>query len=167
MLDPEDVQFTPEELAAIQQNQAKSAEQDPRVLAATIQAQVRQAIAEMNNPTAQARIQRDVDRDTIYVRAENQRTLVSGEIKLAELQLRRELALLEYANREKITLDQLKAKLAIESGRNDLARELATLPTVAEIAESVRPGNQVGQSTAASEIPEAPGKAPSGMGFAL
>ena len=167
MLDPEEVQFTPEELAAIQQNQAKSAEQDPRVLAATIQAQVRQAIAEMNNQTAQARIQRDVDRDTIYVQAENQRTQVSGEIKMAELQLRRELALLEYANREKITLDQLKAKLAIESGRNDLARELATLPTVAEIAESVRPGNQVSQSTAASEIPEAPGKAPSGMGFAL
>lgn len=167
MLDPEEVQFTPEELAAIQQNQAKSAEQDPRVLAATIQAQVRQAIAEMNNQTAQARIQRDVDRDTIYVQAENQRTQVSGEIKMAELQLRRELALLEYANREKITLDQLKAKLAIESGRNDLARELATLPTVAEIAESVRPGNQVSQSTAASEIPEAPGKAPPGMGFAL
>lgn len=167
MLDPEEVQFTPEELAAIQQNQAKSAEQDPRVLAATIQAQVRQAIAEMNNQTAQARIQRDVDRDTIYVQAENARTQVSGEIKMAELQLRRELALLEYANREKITLDQLKAKLAIESGRNDLARELATLPTVAEIAESVRPGNQVSQSTAASEIPEAPGRAPSGMGFAL
>lgn len=167
MLDPEEVQFTPEELAAIQQNQAKSAEQDPRVLAATIQAQVRQTIAEMHNQTAQARIQRDVDRDTIYVQAENQRTQVSGEIKMAELQLRRELALLEYANREKITLDQLKAKLAIESGRNDLARELATLPTVAEIAESVRPGNQVSQSTAASEIPEAPGKAPSGMGFAL
>ena len=167
MLDPEEVQFTPEELAAIQQNQAKSAEQDPRVLAATIQAQVRQAIAEMNNQTAQARIQRDVDRDTIYVQAENQRTQVSGEIKMAELQLRRELALLEYANREKITLDQLKAKLAIESGRNDLARELATLPTVAEIAESVRPGNQLSQSTAASEIPEAPGRAPSGMGFAL
>lgn len=167
MLDPEEVQFTPEELAAIQQNQAKSAEQDPRVLAAQIQAQVRQAIAEMNNQTAQARIQRDVDRDTIYVQAENQRTQVSGEIKMAELQLRRELALLEYANREKITLDQLKAKLAIESGRNDLARELATLPTVAEIAESVRPGNQVSQSTAASEIPEVPGKAPSGMGFAL
>ena len=167
MLDPEEVQFTPEELAAIQQNQAKSAEQDPRVLAATIQAQVRQAIAEMNNQTAQARIQRDVDRDTIYVQAENVRTQVSGEIKMAELQLRRELALLEYANREKITLDQLKAKLAIESGRNDLARELATLPTVAEIAESVRPGNQVSQSTGASEIPEAPGRAPSGMGFAL
>lgn len=167
MLDPEEVQFTPEELAAIQQNQAKSAEQDPRVLAAQIQAQVRQAIAEMNNQTAQARIQRDVDRDTIYVQAENQRTQVSGEIKMAELQLRRELALLEYANREKITLDQLKTKLAIESGRNDLARELATLPTVAEIAESVRPGNQVSQSTAASEIPEAPGRAPSGMGFAL
>ena len=167
MLDPEEVQFTPQELAAIQQNQAQSAQQDPRVLAATIQAQVRQTIAEMNNQTAQQRIQRDVDRDTIYVQAENARTQVSGEIKMAELQLRRELALLEYANREKITLDQLKAKLAIESGRNDLARELATLPTVAEIAESVRPGNQVDQSTAASKIPEAPGKAPSGMGFAL
>lgn len=167
VLDPEEVQFTPQELATIQKNQGDQAQQDPRVLAAQIQAQVRQAIAEMNNQTAQARIQRDVDRDTIYVQAENARTQVSGEIKMAELQLRRELALLEYANREKITLDQLKAKLAIESGRNDLARELATLPTVAEIAESVRPGNQVAASTADSPIEEVPGKAPSGMGFAL
>lgn len=167
MLDPEEVQFTPTELATIQQNQAQSAQQDPRVLAASIQAQVRQAIAEMNNETAQARIQRDVDRDTIYVQAENARTQVAGEIKMAELQMRRELALLEYANREKITLDQLKIKLAIESGRNDLARELATMPTVAEVAESIRPGNQVVGTTADSQIPEAPGKAPSGMGFAL
>ncbi|MCL5460454.1 hypothetical protein M3M33_17585, partial [Loigolactobacillus coryniformis] len=75
------------------------------------------------------RIQRDIDRDNQYIGAETMRTQVTAETKMAELQMRERLAMLDYANREKITIDQLKAKLAIEGGRNDLARELATMPT--------------------------------------
>jgi hypothetical protein len=121
----------------------------------------------MVNETDKFRIQRDIDRDTKYVQAETARTQVTAEIKMAELQMRRELALLEYANREKITLDQLKAKLAIEGGRNDLARELATLPTVAGIAEGMRSGSQVPGSVAGEAEQEVPGQAPPGLGFAL
>lgn len=175
MTDAEEIQFTPEELAALQKSQQESASLDPRVISAQVNGQARVQVAQMANETDKFRIQRDIDRDTKYVQAETARTQVTAETKMAELQLRRELALLEYANREKITLDQLKAKLAIEGGRNDLARELATLPTVADVAEGMRAGGQVqggvtaeaDQSMPLGSIPEVPGKAPAGLGFAL
>lgn len=163
MTDAEELQFTPSEMAALQKSQQESASLDPRVISAQVATQGRVQVAQIANETDKFRIQRDIDRDTSYVQAETQRTQVTAEIRLAELQLRRELALLEYANREKITLDQLKAKLAIEGGRNDLARELATMPTVAEVAEGVNAGSQV-PAEAGQEVP---GQAPPGLGFAL
>lgn len=163
MTDAEELQFTPSEMAALQKSQQESASLDPRVISAQVATQGRVQVAQIANETDKFRIQRDIDRDTSYVQAETQRTQVTAEIRLAELQLRRELALLEYANREKITLDQLKAKLAIEGGRNDLARELATMPTVAEVAEGVNAGSQV-PAEAGQEVP---GQAQPGLGFAL
>lgn len=175
MMDIEEITFTPQEMVKVQQQQQQMGSQDPRIIAAEVTAQARTAIAQMNDVTAQMRIKRDTDRDTQYVQAETRRTQVTAEVKMAELQMRRELAMLDYANREKITLDQLKAKLAIEGGRNDLARELATLPTVSDVAEGIRSGGQVpdrvgaegaGQ-TVPSAVPEVPGRAPAGLGFAL
>ena len=159
---PEDIMFSPEEMAALQQQQQAALTQDPRVVSANLQAQSRVKVAEMNNQTDQMRVQRDTDRDTQYVQAETMRTQVTAEIKVAELQMRERLAMLEYANKNNITLEKLKAELAIEAGRNDLARELATMPTVADVAEGIKSGNQVAQGQA-----EPPGEAPPGLGFAL
>ena len=159
---PEDIMFSPEEMAALQRAQAQAISQDPRVISANLQAQSRVKVAEMNNQTNQMRVQRDTDRDTAYVQAETMRTQVTAEIKVAELQMRERLAMLEYANKNNITLEKLKAELAIEAGRNDLARELATLPTVADVAEGIKGGNQV-----AAGQGEPPGVAPPGLGFAL
>lgn len=167
MSDPESIQFTPTELAAIQKAQAESASVDPRVIAAQVTGQTRVKVAEMVNETDRFRVQRDIDRDTKYVQAESERTQITAETRMAEMQMRRELALLEYANREKISLNQLKMQLAIESGRNDLARELATLPTTKEVAEGIRAGNQVKAGGVAGNVEEVPGQAPPGMGFAL
>lgn len=167
MTDAEEIQFTPSEMAALQKSQQDAAMLDPRVMSAQLATQGRVQVAQMANETDKFRIQRDIDRDTSYVQAETQRTQVTAEIKLAELELRRELALLEYANREKITLDQLKAKLAIEGGRNDLARELATMPTVAEVAEGINAGSQVPAGVGVEAGQEVPGQAPPGLGFAL
>jgi hypothetical protein len=160
--DPESLQFTPQEMAALQQAQAQAAAQDPKIQVATMTNQTRLQVAEMQNQTDQLRVTRDVDRDTAYIQAENQRTQVTAEIKMAELQMRERLAMLEYANTNNITLDKLKTQLAIETGRNDLARELATLPTVGEVAETVRAGDQIAKGQA-----EPPGVAPPGLGFAL
>ena len=178
MLDPELITFTPEEMVLVQKSQQDSAMLDPRVISANLTAEARKAIAELQDATNQLRVRRDVDRDTKYAEAEGTRTQITAEVKVAELTLRRELALLEYANTNKITLDQLKAKLAIEASRNDLARELATLPTITDIAEAARPGIQladgivpeaeIGNPTLPpSAVAEVPGRAPAGLGFAL
>ena len=86
---------------------------------------------------------------------------------MAELELRRELALLEYANNNQISLEKLKAQLAIEAGRNDLQRELATLPTPDEIASTVRGENIESNPMAQVATPavEPPGRAPNGQAF--
>ena len=178
VLDVEDITFTPEEMALVQKSQQDALMMDPRVIAANLTAETRKAIAELNDATNKMRVQRDTDRDALYAQAESTRTQVLAEAKMAELQVRRELAMLEYANAQKITLDQLKAKLAIEGGRNDLARELATLPTIRDVAEAIRPGVQVTEGVTPeadignpnlppSAVAEVPGRAPAGLGFAL
>lgn len=165
MLDSDLITFTPEEMALVQKSQAESAMQDPRVLAAQVMAQMRTGIAELQDATAKMRIQKDTDRDTVYVQAETERSQAASQIKMAELTLRRELAMLEYANNQKLTLDELKTKLAIEGGRNDLARELATLPQIADVAAAAH--TAANPSAPPSAVPEVPGQAPSGLGFAL
>jgi len=163
LTDPESIMFSPEEMRIMQQNQPV----DPKVQVAQLTNQTRVQVAQMQNETDQLRVSRDTDRDSAYVALETQRTQVTAAAKMAELQLRRELALLDYANTNKITLEQLKAKLAIESGRNDLQRELATLPTPDEIAATVR-----GENISANPMPqvatpavEPPGRAPDGQAF--
>ena len=178
VLDVEDITFTAEEMALVQKSQQDALMMDPRVIAANLAAETKSAIAKLNDATNQMRIQRDMDRDAAYAQAEGTRTQVLAEAKMAELQVRRELAMLEYANAQKITLDQLKAKLAIEGGRNDLARELATLPTITDVAEAIRPGVQVQDGVTPevelgnpnlppTSVTEVPGRAPAGLGFAL
>ena len=162
---PETLMFSPGEMAALQQAQAQILE--PRVQVAQLNNETRLQVAGMQNETNQARIARDTDRDSIYVALETQRTQVTAAAASAELQLRRELAMLDYANKNQITLDKLKAQLAIEAGRNDLQRELATLPTPDEIAATVR-----GENIEANPMPqvatpavEPPGRAPDGQAF--
>lgn len=133
---PEAIMFSPEELKALQEAQAQV--QDPKLQVAQLNAETKLKVAEMDNQTTQQRIAVDTDRDTAYVQAEAMRTQVTAEIKMAELQMRERLAMLEYANREKITLDQLKTQIAIEAGKHDLARELATLPTVKDVAKGLQ-----------------------------
>lgn len=170
---PEEIMFSPEEMAAMQQAQAQAAAQDPRIQVATLNNQTRLQVAEMANETDQLRVRRDTDRDSVYVALETQRTQVTAAAKQADMELRRELALLEYANTHQISLDKLKTQLAIEMGRNDLQRELATLPTPDEIAATVRGENiaenrspaPTGSPQVATPAVEPPGRAPNGQAF--
>lgn len=162
---PETLMFSPEEMAALQQAQAQTP--DPKVQVAQMNNETRLQVAAMENETDKARIMRDTDRDSVYVGLETQRTQVTAATKMAELELRRELALLEYANQNQITLDKLKTQLAIEAGRNDLQRELATLPTPDEVAATVR-GENISQNPmpqVATPAVEPPGRAPNGQAF--
>jgi hypothetical protein len=163
---PESIMFTPQEMAELQK--AQSAVPDPKIQVAQINSQTRLQIAEQNAQVDQLRIQRDTDRDSIYVGMESQRTQIAAATKMEELQLRRELALLDYANREKITLQQLKTQLAIEGSKHDLQRELAAMPTADEIAATVRGENIENNPMPQVVTPavEPPGKAPDGQAFA-
>jgi len=150
---PESIQFTPQEIQAIQA--AQSQIPDVKLQVAQVNSQAKLQVAGMEQQTDQQRIAADTDRDTKYVEAESTRTQVTAEVKMAELQLRKELALLEYANQNKITLDQLKTQLAIKASEHDLARELAAMPTAKDVAAGVD-----------GKI-EPYGKAPDGLASAL
>ncbi len=110
-LDPREFTFSEEELA-------KMKEQPPTPPPAVQVAQIR----------AQTDIQRikvDTDRDTVFVQSQDRRDQADAEFKLQELQVRRELALLEYANKKELTLEQVKAGLAETTIKENTRKELA------------------------------------------
>lgn len=167
MDDPEAVQFTPTEMAALQKSQQEALANDPRILSAQVQAGARVQVAQIQDVTNQARVQGQYDRDIAYIQSETERTQNASLVKQDELRLKKELAMLEYANREKISLNTLKTQMALALANNDLAREMATMPSVKEIAESAKgytaPEDNGMPATAPGLNPiEAPGKAPDG-----
>ena len=120
-LEPSDVQFTEAELQTLmQQSPARS-----RVQVAQIRTEGDLKKTEMVVATDQARIARDIDRDRAYVEAENERTKTTGIVKMAELELRRELLIMELAQRDKLSIETIKAQLAMKGADLDLNRELA------------------------------------------
>jgi len=123
-LDPRDFQLTEEEKQA-------RAQQPPPVAPAVQAAQIRAASAEKIAAGSQAvqveRTKADTDRDAIYVQAETQRTQQEHEARMEELRMRRELAMLDYAERQQTTLAQIKADLADSAAKIDLQRDLAAL----------------------------------------
>lgn len=67
----------------------------------------------------------DTDRDLLYVQSIARRDEMTSQIRLQELQDRKELAILDYANRRNITLDQVKAGLAKEAMKLKVQKELS------------------------------------------
>jgi len=74
----------------------------------------------------------DTDRDTAYVEAMAQRDQTTASVRIQELNIKRELALLDYANKRNIALDQVKAELAKESMKLRVQKELTGITQVAE-----------------------------------
>jgi hypothetical protein len=169
---PEDVQFTTAELQALMSQQPPP---DPRVQVAQIRAETDIKTTQMEVATDQARIARDIDRDTIYVEAENERTRTAASTKMAELALRRELAMLDYANKNQLTIEQIKAKLTLEGSKMDLQRELAQFGHVsaqeARVTDAKLGNQQAVVEKAVEQVAtpavEVPGRAPDGQGYAL
>lgn len=122
-LDPEDVQYTEEQQAKID---AAPPPEAPVVKVAKIAADTamkqiaakqtteqqgqasEERIAQAANALEGGHVQNDAQR----IAAEQHRTLADATVKLHELQTRRELAMLDYANKHQISLDQVKASLA-------------------------------------------------------
>lgn len=84
----------------------------PQVQAAQIRAEAQVATAQSRDQLAAQKIKVDTDRDALAIQAQAQRTQMERETNLAELAIKRELAMLDYANRYQISLDSVKADLA-------------------------------------------------------
>lgn len=80
---------------------------------------------ELNDVAQLFLLSRDVDCDDRFLSCLNVSTI-------GELQMKWSLAQLEYANREKVTLDEVKAKLTIEASKQNLTRELSQLKVSAD-----------------------------------
>ena len=131
----------------------------PAVTAAKIRAEAQLKSAEIANQTQQVRIKTDMDRDVAYVNAEHEANMLEHQAKMKELEDRRQLALLEYANQNKLTLDQIKADLAKEASRQQLQRDLANLSSKVDL-------HKHRTSQVATPAVEPPGRAPDGQAFA-
>lgn len=145
-VDPAEIQFTKEELEKVL---SAPPPPDPKVQVAEInkaakestaqlESQTRIAVAGVEAQTDRERTMRDTDRDSAYVALETERTRVTAEARIAELQLRRELALLDYASKHELKLEDVKKELAINGAKLDLQRELSTLPSPSEVGQIAR-----------------------------
>lgn len=128
--DPESFEIDEEEQTMMQQMQeAQQATQaqDPRIEIATMNAEKDKAIAEQRSQVALMKIQKDTDRDALYAAGVAERNRVSYQSHVEELNVRRDLAMLEYANQNKMQIDEIKAKLADSAMRLSVQRELADM----------------------------------------
>jgi hypothetical protein len=152
-LDPSRFQYTDEEWQEVQAKMAENGPPaDPRIEAAKINADAGIKKAQINAEVVVAKTNADTDRDTAYVHAEQERTLIMHEAKMTELEQRERLAMLEYANREKMTLDQVKAKLASDVMKLKTQERLAMTPPA-------------GAPQVATPAMEPRGRAPNGEAF--
>ena len=93
--------MTEEEKQQMMQQQQQSA--DPRIEVAKMNAEKIYRLLRRVNRRKKLRIKKDIDRDMLYARGVAERTQNDRAAHIEELQLKHDLAILEYANREKRT----------------------------------------------------------------
>jgi hypothetical protein len=141
-LTPDDVMRTE---AEIQQKQKELANQkapvDPRVQAAQVQAQARVQEAKISVQGEQA-----------YIATQQQIARDDHAAQMGELQMKRELAILDYANKNQMQLNQVKADLAM------LALKLNSDHAMKNAELQTRSSQQTGPADAATPV-QSPDKA--------
>ena len=116
------------------------------------------AIAQLENQTAQTRIKVDTDRDTVYVQAEMQRDRQNAELRIRELDMKLQLAQLDYASKNALKLEDVKAKLADTSMKLNVQKDLTLAGMTSDLHKHHNP--QVIQPAV-----EPVGRAPDGQAF--
>lgn len=145
---PANFEYTEEELAQMEQQQPPPA---PVIQAAQIRAENALQIADIRAKVDLQTDASDTDRDAAYVAAETERSRSEHEGRMAELAVKRELAMLDYANKRGLNLDKVKA---------DLAKTAMTLETQKQLAHVNNRAKQV-----AKPAVEPRGRAPNGQAF--
>lgn len=129
--DTSDVMMDKLELEQLEQTQAQPT-QDPRLQIEQMRTEKDLKIAEQNAQLKAMQIKKDQDRDAMFAQGVTERNRISYESQISELQLRRELAMLDYANKHQMQLDDIKAKLADSSMKWNVTRELAAMDATAD-----------------------------------
>lgn len=167
-LDPRKIQYTEEE-------QAKMASQPPpappQLEAAKINAEARIQAATIASQASTARMQADTDRDLAYQQALNERAQIAQQADNERLALEREIAnlnyqtkLMEFASREKLSLEAAKTKLAETAMKLNVQKELSADALRVDVHKHA---NTVGKmpSQAITPAVEPAGRAPDGQAF--
>lgn len=147
-LNPSDFQNTAEEQEQIDSAPPPKA---PAVEAAEIRAQAQVEVAKSRDALTAERNRADVDRDTAFNESLNERERLAQQYRLEELRLKRDIALMDMAKAERISLQEAKTRLADTTIKVNAQRELAGLDGK---------GPQV-----ATPPTEPPGQAPDGEAY--
>jgi hypothetical protein len=133
-IDPRDVEYTKEELDTMAKNPPP---EDPVITAAKIRAASAEKVAASRDQTSVKKSELDVDRDTAYQEALNERARIMGDSKDRELELRKELEVFKENNSMKKELDRIKARLAEVTMELTMQKELAFAGNAAkQVAET-------------------------------
>jgi len=189
-IEPKDIQYTEEEIqkirstppppdkgvqiaqikAQIAQQQSQSdqqiaqAEMDLQMQIAQLNLQSKEALEKLRDETARLKVKLDTDRDTIYVETQRAKAQADYQHALKKLELERELALMEYASKHEITLEQVKAKLAETAMKLRTQKEISAAGFAVDVHKNrMKDSSNKGRSLR-SPI-EIPGTAPKGQGF--
>jgi hypothetical protein len=151
-LDPARFQYTDEEWAEVQkQMQEQGQPKAPAVEAAEIRAEVDKYKTDKMAEVTVQKSKIDTDRDTVYVQAQQARDHENHLATMRELEIKERLAMLDYANKRNISLDNVK---------KELAKTAMTLRAQKEMSNTNGKGPQV-----AKPIVEPAGRAPEGQAF--
>jgi hypothetical protein len=117
----------------IKQIQKQPPPPDPRLQQVQIQTQSAEKIAQMKMQADMAREDHRQEGDIVYAQTERAMVHDNAQARLAEMAMKREMMLLEYANKQQLNLMQVKAQLANtamqERTKRDLARASAEIDT--------------------------------------
>lgn len=159
------LKFDPAKLDMDEEEKQKMAEAAqgqvaPQVQAAQIRAQTDLQKEQIRQEANVQKMQVDMDRDRVFAEGVTQRNQMAYEkniadtqLRIQEMQLKRELAMLDYANRTQQTLDQIKADLASDVMKLNLQKELAYSNAAREAEQVITPPS------------EPAGRAPDGQAF--
>lgn len=159
------LKFDPSKLDMDEEEKQKMAEAAqgqtaPQVQAAQIRAQTDLQKEQIRQEANVQKMQVDMDRDRVFAQGVTERNQMAYEKNIADMQLRiqemelkRELAMLDYANRTEQTLEQIKADLASDVMKLNLQKELAYNNSAREAEQVITPPT------------EPAGRAPDGQAF--
>ena len=159
------LKFDPSKLDMDEEEKQKMAEAAqgqvaPQVQAAQIRAQTDLQKEQIRQEANVQKMQVDMDRDRVFADGVTQRnqmayekSIADTQLRIQEMQLKRELAMLDYANKTQQTLEKIKADLASDVMKLSLQKELAYSNAAREAEQIITPPT------------EPVGRAPDGQAF--